>query len=116
MVHDIKVLRRTFDDYENRCKKGNTLSFWGLASFSTDDDVLAVYAGEHQMDAIVYSCNDLDCVSIQELSAYPTEKEVMPLPPSVFEIVLAQKVGPKLVIGIDQMDHREVAYMTPKQN
>ena len=37
-------------------------------------------------EAILFSCGDLECVSIEKLSAEEREAEVIPLPPVIFKV------------------------------
>lgn len=85
LVGEISCLRNCFD---NPPRAGDTLSFWGISSFSVDDTIAGRFAGRDGDDAILYSCGRLRCVTLGKFSMHPTEKEVLPLPPAVFQVYL----------------------------
>ena len=81
-VGDIPVLRSCFDSPP---LPGETLSFWGVSSFSKEDSVMVTFA-EGAGDGILFKCGRLECVELGEFSLKPNEAEVVPLPPAVFQV------------------------------
>ena len=79
---DIPVLRSCFDSPP---LPGETLSFWGVSSFSKEDSVMVTFS-EGVGDGILFKCGRLECVELGEFSLKPNEAEVVPLPPVVFQV------------------------------
>jgi Cys-rich protein (TIGR01571 family) len=116
IVGEIPALRATFDNYKTRCAPGKSMSFWGFSSFSLQNSPGSSYfAGAPDQEAIIYTCDELQGVSMEEWKpdGMANESEILPMCPSVFEIVSAQKVGAKLIIKMKQLDHEEFSYVEP---
>ena len=83
LVHDIEVLQNCFNSPPS---VGATISFWGVSSFSLEDNVASGFGGGAGEKAIFYVCGRLQCVLLGKFSMTPTEAEVLPLPPAVFKV------------------------------
>merc|ERR1712031_70761 len=79
----IPALQRTHSEYETRCAPGKTLSSWGLASFTTKDEIARSedFIGPLGEPGFVYECPQLEGVDVSKLSMKPKESEILPLPP-----------------------------------
>ena len=84
LVRDIAVLRNCFDSPPSA---GASISFWGVSSFSLEDNVASEFGGGAGDEGILYSCGNLRCVLLGRFSMTPREAEVLPLPPSVFKVI-----------------------------
>jgi hypothetical protein len=120
IVRNIPALRATFDGYRQRLAAGMPLSFWSFASFSTDDDVVneEAFIGKANEDAIVFMCAEVQGVDMEPFKpqGMPSEKEILPLCPAVFEVVVASKVGSKLTVALKQLAHGEFSYVVPSSS
>jgi hypothetical protein len=97
-VRNVPALQSTFQNYEERCKEGSSISFWGIGSFTTKDDVCSNFVGNDHEEGIVYSCGRLQCVKINMFSLVASdEAEVIPLPPAIFTVKNFVKVKRKHV-------------------
>jgi hypothetical protein len=117
-VNNISALINTFNNYEDVCKVGSELNFWGFSSFSTKDTVATdtAFLGLHTSDAIAYACGALTCVSITPLSVMQRDEgEILPLPPAMFKVQSAVKIGKKLVISVEQISNEDQCYVIPRK-
>ena len=84
LVRSFPVLQKCFNSPPS---VGASISFWGVSSFSMEDNVASQFGGGIGEEAIFYSCGKLQCVLLGSFSMSPREAEVLPLPPAVFEVV-----------------------------
>ena len=114
-VNSIPSLKNVFDNYSSSWPVGKQLSFWGIASFSTDPDFnnRPVFVGGPNEEAFIYSCGALEGVYIEDFKpdGLPAEDEILPLCPMVSEIVSQFKLGKKVIVTIKQLPHEDYSYV-----
>jgi hypothetical protein len=116
VVRDIPALKNTFENFATRLASGSKISFWGFASFSTDDKVCdnPCFLGEPNEPAIRYRCGELTGVEMDPFTpeGMDTERELLPLCPCVFEVNDASiMLGTKLTVSVKQLDHSKYSYV-----
>ena len=118
VVKNIPALKSTFDHYTSRLAPGMELNFWGFSSFSTDDAVInsKAFMGATDEEAIVYSCPEVSGVDMEPFRppSMAAEAEILPLPPSMFKVIVATMVGKKLTVVISQVSNTDDAYIAPR--
>jgi hypothetical protein len=116
IVGDIPSLKNSFDNYTTRLAAGSKISFWGFASFSSDDKVVdsPSFMGKPDEKAIKYQCGKLTGVDMEPFApeGMASEKELLPLCPCVFEVNDASvTLGTKLTVSVRQLEHSKYSYV-----
>ena len=119
-VQNIPSLVATYDQYTTRLAAGKNLSFWGVSSFSTNDDVIndPMFCGNEHEEGIIYMCGELVGVDMEPFKpdGMEGEDEILPMCPAVFEVQAAVKNEKKLIVSLKQTGHEVFSYVEPIKN
>ncbi len=114
-VRSIPGLVRAFEQWETVLARGQPVNFWSFASFTTDPRILSdpTFSGGPNERAIIYQSENLVGVDIGTFSVAPRdEKEVLAIPPAMFQVVVCMQVPntQKIVCTVRMIDNGAYEY------
>jgi tetratricopeptide (TPR) repeat protein len=114
-VRSVPGLVRAFEQWETVLARGQPVNFWSFASFTTDPRILSdpAFCGGPSERAIIYQCEHLIGVDVGAFSvALRDEKEVLAIPPAMFQVVVCMQVPKtqKIVCTVRMIDNGAYEY------